>query len=171
MFKQIDDEDFKMRRRNLLGNTLALGFAGWAPRAVWAHHGWSSFDQDRPLYLEGQVVKVKWQNPHAELELDVPVDLRLPADLSTRALPAQSAPIDGRALLGKVALPTRRDKRWEIELAPLTRMQAWRVAEIKPGSRLSVVGFTFSGEKGEPVLRVEYLFIGNEAYALRSSPA
>jgi hypothetical protein len=36
---------------------------------------------------------------------------------------------------------------------------------------LSVVGFTFLGEKGDPVLRVEYLFLDGKAYGLRSSPA
>ena len=39
-------------------------------------------------------------------------------------------------------LPTRKDRGWEIELAPLTRLQAWRVAEIKPGAQVSVLGFT-----------------------------
>ena len=60
---------------------------------------------------------------------------------------------------------------WEIELAPLTRMEAWQVAEIKPGTELSVLGFTFNDEKGEPVLRAEYLWVGGKAYGLRSSPA
>jgi hypothetical protein len=25
---------------------------------AWAHHGWSSFDQNRPIYLEGKATKV-----------------------------------------------------------------------------------------------------------------
>jgi hypothetical protein len=60
---------------------------------------------------------------------------------------------------------------WEIELAPLTRMEAWQVAEIKPGTELSVLGFTLADEKGEPVLRAEYLWVGGKAYGMRSSPA
>jgi hypothetical protein len=138
---------------------------------VLAHHGWSSFDADRPLYLEGRAAKVVWSNPHAEIELDVTPGLKLPADLAKRAVPAQSAGIDGPAILAKTTLPTRSDKRWELELAPLTRLQAWQVAEIKPGTQLSVVGYTFAGEKGEAILRVEYLFVGGKAYGLRSSPA
>jgi len=138
---------------------------------VMAHHGWSSFDADRPLYLEGRAAKVVWSNPHAEIELDVTPGLKLPADLAKRAVPAQSAGIDGPAILAKTTLPTRSDKRWELELAPLTRLQAWQVAEIKPGTQLSVVGYTFAGEKGEAILRVEYLFVGGKAYGLRSSPA
>jgi len=34
-----------------------------------------------------------------------------------------------------------------------------------------VLGYTTSGEKGDPVLRAEYLFVGGRAYGLRSSPA
>ena len=41
------------------------------------------------------------------------------------SLPAQTAPVDGPGLLKAARLPTRRDRRWEIELAPLSPMQAW----------------------------------------------
>jgi hypothetical protein len=136
-----------------------------------AHHGWSSFDQNRPIYLEGKARKVVWRNPHVEFELELPADLKLPPDLARRPVPAQSAPVDGPKLLAAAQLPKRKDKVWEIELAPLTRMEAWQVAEIKPGTELSVLGFTFTDEKGEPVLRAEYLWVGGKAYGLRSSPA
>ena len=52
-----------MKRRPFLLAAVA------APFAARAHHGWSSFDQDRPLFLQGLVTAVSWQNPHAELEL------------------------------------------------------------------------------------------------------
>jgi hypothetical protein len=137
-----------------------------------AHHGWSSFDQGRPLYLEGKAVKVAWRNPHAELVLELPGEgLKLPADLASRSVPAQAAPVDGPALLKAAQLPTRKDRRWDIELAPLPRMQAWGVPEIKVGDPLALLGFTFTGEKGDAVLRVEYLFLGGKTYGLRSSPA
>jgi hypothetical protein len=138
---------------------------------VLAHHGWSSFDTDRPVYLEGRAAKVSWRNPHAEIELELASPLALPADLTKRPVPPQSASIDGPGILAKAVLPTRSDKRWELELAPLTRLEAWKVAEIKPGTPLSVVGYTFAGEKGEAILRVEYLFVDGKAYGLRSSPA
>ncbi|PUA97055.1 hypothetical protein C8C99_1901 [Acidovorax sp. 107] len=154
-----------LQRRHVLIAASAL------PLGVHAHHGWSSFDADRPLYLEGTVSKVRWQNPHAELELELSAALQLPADLAQRAVPAQTAPVDGRALLAKTVLPTRKDRVWEIELAPLTRLQAWQVPEIKPGAALSVVGFTSRDEKGAAVLLAEYLFVGSKAYGLRSSPA
>jgi hypothetical protein len=136
-----------------------------------AHHGWSAFDQDRPIYLEGKVTRVRWANPHAELQIELPQALKLPADLAQRPIPAQTAPVDGKALLARATLPTRKDRSWEIELAPLTRMEAWKVTEIRPGTSISVLGFTLAGEKGDAVLRAEYLFADGKVYGLRSGPA
>ena len=101
-----------MQRREVIQAGAALGLGGWGAAAQ-AHHGWSSFDQDRPLYLEGRAAHVRWRNPHVELALEVPETLRLPADLAQRSLPAQTASIDGPALLARTVLPTRRDRRWE----------------------------------------------------------
>lgn len=103
-----------MERRLLLA---ALAAAPLMPAAVRAHHGWSGFDQDRPLYLEGRAARVTWRNPHAELDLEVPERLVLPADLKQRVLPKQTTAVDGEALLAKTQVPTRRDRRWEVELA------------------------------------------------------
>ncbi len=159
-----------MHRRTLLqaGGALTLGGLGTIARA---HHGWSSFDQGRPVYLEGRAVQVAWRNPHAELMLDVPDNLAVPASLAQRPVPAQSASVDGASLLARAVTPTRKDKRWQIELAPIFRMNQWQVPEVKDGDRIAMVGFTFEGERGEPILRVEYLFIGDKTYGLRSSPA
>jgi len=157
-----------MERRSLLA---AFAAAPWLPATVRAHHGWSGFDQDRPLYLEGRAVKVLWRNPHVELELELPERQALPQDLRQRALPKQTTAVDGAALLAKAQLPTRRDRRWQVELAPLTRLEAWQVQEIKPGTALSVIGFAAPGEQGAAVLRAEYLFVDGKAYGLRSSPA
>ena len=154
-----------MKRRTMLGVGLAL------PAWACAHHGWSSFDQARPLWLEGRASDVAWRNPHVELKLDLSAAMKLPSDLRTRRLPQQMAAVDGPALLAAAALPKRADRVWEVELAPLTRMQAWRVPEIKAGTELAVLGFTFQGEQGKPVLRAEYLFLGEQVFGLRSSPA
>jgi hypothetical protein len=146
-----------MKRRTLLAVTLAP--AATMLRPAHAHHGWSSFDQTRPIYLEGKATKVAWRNPHAELLLDLRQPLALPANLKDRKLPAQSA------------LPTRKDRQWMIELAPLTRLEAWKVPPITDGQPLGVLGFTFADEKGDAILRAEYLFLGDAVYGLRSSPA
>jgi len=155
-----------MRRRTLLIAAAALP-AGTA----FAHHGWSSFDQGRPLYLAGTARKVVWRNPHVEFDLEVAPDLKVPAELAQRPVPAQSASVEGAKLFAAAALPARKDKVWHVECAPLTRMETWKVPEVKDGDRVAMVGYTFPGEKGEPVLRVEYLLVGAGTYGLRSSPA
>lgn len=155
-------------RRRLMAAAALIG-VGVAPAR--AHHGWSGFDPARPLYLEGRVERVRWQNPHAELDLEIPAGLALPSDLAKRPLPPQTAQVDGPGLLAKAAVPRRADRRWTVELAPLTRMEAWSVPRIQPGDTVAVVGFTRRDEAGEPVLRAEYVFVGGRAYGLRSSPA
>lgn len=159
-----------MQRREFVQVAALLGWGGVATGAL-AHHGWSSFDQGRPIYLEGKAANVRWRNPHVELSLELPTALRLPADLGQRALPAQTAGVDGPALLAKAVVPTRRDRRWEVELAPLFRLGQWQMPEIKNGDELSLIGFTFKDEAGEPIVRAEYVFFGGKVYGLRSSPA
>lgn len=156
-----------MNRRHFL---LATGLSAIAYR-VYAHHGWSSFDQSQPLYVRGEVQDVKWANPHVEIDIELAANLALPRDLATRAVPAQQTAIDAAALLAKTRLPTRKDREWEIELAPLTRMEAWKVEPIKKGETIEVVGFTFPKQEGEAILRAEFLFRDGKAYGMRSSPA
>ncbi len=155
-----------MNRRHFL---IATSLAALTHRAH-AHHGWSSFDQTQPIYLQGVVQEVEWANPHVEIDIDVPADLKLPVDLAKRIVPAQQVSIDAAALFAKTNIPTRKDRKWEIELAPLTRMQAWNIEPIKKGESIEVVGFTFPKQEGEAILRVEFLFRGGKVYGLRSSP-
>ena len=150
--------------RLLLISTLA--FSGGP---AFAHHGWSSFDETKPIYVEGVVKSVKWQNPHAELTLEVN-GAAPPAALTRFAVPKQSANVDAVMILGTAKAPMRKDKVWEIELAPMTRMDAWKVAPIKVGEKISVVGYTFKDEKGEAILRTEFLIGNGKVTPLRSSP-
>lgn len=159
-----------MRRRSMMSAAGLAGLGALLSPAVRAHHGWSSFDQTRPLYLEGRTLQVRWRNPHVELELELASPLSLPGDLAGRPVPPQAAPVDGRALLAAATLPRRTDRRWWVELAPLPRVEAWKIPQIRPGDRLAVLGFTFAEEKGAAVLRAEYLFVGTAVYGLRSSP-
>ena len=143
-----------------------LAFSGGA---AFAHHGWSSFDETKPIYVEGVVKSVKWQNPHAEFTLEVN-GAAPPAALTRFAVPKQSANVDAVMILGTAKAPMRKDKVWEIELAPMTRMDAWKVAPIKVGEKISVVGYTFKDEKGEAILRTEFLIGNGKVTPLRSSP-
>jgi hypothetical protein len=68
-------------------------------------------------------------------------------------------------------VPTRKDTRWEIELAPLFRLNQWQMPQVPVGAQLSVLGFTFKDEQGAALLRAEYVFLEGKVYGLRSSPA
>lgn len=163
-----------LRRRQFTAlsalSALALPALWLAPTGARAHHGWSSFDQSRPLFLQGRVSQAQWRNPHAELVLDVNGMAPDLGAVRQRSLPEQAARVDRAALLQALSLPTRTDREWEVELAPLPRMNAWKVAEIKVGERIGVIGFTFTGEQGSAVLRAEYLLVGEQTYGLRSAP-
>lgn len=154
-----------MKRRHFI--QFAAGALLAAP--VLAHHGWSSFDQDKPVYLSGTLTQVRWQNPHAEAMLRVET-AKLPEDLATRSVPAQQQTIDGAGILKKAQLPANATGVWEIEFAPLSRMQAWGLAQPpKIGDRIEVIGYALA-DADKRVLRAEYLFVGGKAYAFRSSP-
>jgi hypothetical protein len=160
----------RVSRRELL---LSLAAAGSLPTlfsaSAHAHHGWSSFDESRPLYFEGEATAVRWQNPHAELELKLSDSLALPPDLAGRAVPAQKTAVDSAAVLKNATLPQKRGT-WTVELAPLTRLVAWQVPEVKTGDRVAVIGYTREGEP-EARTRAEYLLVGGKVYPLRSLPA
>ena len=136
---------------------------------VFAHHGWSSFDQDKPLFLSGTLTKVRWQNPHAEVMLRAD-STKLPEGLSSRTLPAQTQSVDATGILKKVQVPANAAGVWEIEFAPLSRMQQWGLSQApKVGDRIEVIGYALT-DPSKRVLRAEYVFIDGKAYALRSSP-
>ena len=136
---------------------------------AFAHHGWSSFDETKPIYLEGVVKSVKWQNPHAEVMLEVN-RAAPPAALARFAIPKQSANVDAVAVIGSAKAPTRKDAVWEVEFAPMTRMEAWKIAPIKAGEKIAVIGYTFKDEKGAATLRVEFLIGNGKVTPLRSAP-
>jgi hypothetical protein len=153
-----------MHRRFMLAAALAAA----ALPAV-AHHGWSSFNQDQPLYIEGRIKSVQWRNPHAEAVVEVAPALKLPGDLAQRKMPAQSQNVDGAAIASRAQLPAAAAGDWEVEFAPLSRMEAWQVAPLKAGDRVELIGYT--GVPGKPkLMRVEYLIVNGQAYGLRSSP-
>jgi hypothetical protein len=59
----------KTKSMTILG-TAGLLFAAAFP--VFAHHSFSAeFDVDKPVKLEGTVVKMDWVNPHTWLYIDV----------------------------------------------------------------------------------------------------
>lgn len=162
-----------MNRRKtlgLLGAVATAAGAGLISGVASAHHGWSSFDPNRPFYLAGRIKAVRWRNPHAEVDIEPSPGLALPAGLAAREVPAQVSPIDAPALLGRTLVVPKADVVWTVELAPLTRMSAWEVEPLKEGETVEIVGYTLA-DQSEPVLRAEWLFRDGKGYGLRSSPA
>ena len=49
---------------------LALVAVLLAPLPALAHHSYSMFDLQKTVALEATVVRFKWQNPHAFIEID-----------------------------------------------------------------------------------------------------
>ena len=158
-----------MNRRNFFPVIAALVSAPLSQRLL-AHHGWSSFDESRPLYIAGAVKSLKWQNPHAEIVINVAKDATLPADLAKRSVPAQTATVDGAKIFASASLPKKRGN-WTIELSPMTRIDAWKVPAPKVGDTVAAVAYSFKDEKGAAFARVEYLIVGDRIYGLRSLPA
>lgn len=52
----------------LAPSVLALAVLA-APAAALAHHGWANQDESKLTVLEGAIQAVRYQNPHAEIEL------------------------------------------------------------------------------------------------------
>ena len=154
-----------MKRRYFVHLTIGALLA----TPVLAHHGWSSFDQDKPLYLSGTLTQVRWQNPHTEVMLRVDAT-KLPEGIASRTVPAQQQSVDGAGILKKVQVPANAAGVWEVEFAPLSRMQAWGLSQpLNVGDRIEVIGYGLADEN-KRLLRAEYLFINGKAYAFRSSP-
>jgi len=42
-----------------------------AAAPIWAHHGSTGFDQNKPVHLVGKVSLLEWNNPHVVVHLDV----------------------------------------------------------------------------------------------------
>jgi hypothetical protein len=54
-------------------------FAAWlfaaalaAPATALAHHGWSSYDENKPLTLTGTIRQSGYEHPHGYVKLEVP---------------------------------------------------------------------------------------------------
>lgn len=61
-------------RKKIAVFIVALGLAVGGIQTL-AHHAFSAeFDADRPVHLEGTVIKVEWINPHAWVHLRVTKD-------------------------------------------------------------------------------------------------
>jgi hypothetical protein len=110
-----------------IGIAAALALAG----AAAAHHGWGSYDSTKLIKLEGPVVALKYQNPHAEIVMN------------------------------------RDGKKWEIVLAPLSRMEnrGLKREEIETGKVVTVEGY--ARKDGTPEIRAERIIVNGKTVELR----
>ena len=75
----------KLQRKLLV--TLAL-----AALPALAHHGWSEYDQTRPVKLTGKILESGYEHPHGHVRLETPgktwqVVLAPPSRMEARGLP------------------------------------------------------------------------------------
>lgn len=47
----------------------AAALAAAVPAVALAHHGWSSYDESKPITLTGPLHDVSWSNPHASAKM------------------------------------------------------------------------------------------------------
>jgi Family of unknown function (DUF6152) len=165
-----------MKRRDFvlaspaLASLAAFATLATSSTSALAHHGWSSFDEAKPLYFIGKVKSMKWQNPHAEVIITMASEAALPMNLAKRVAPKQSnTSVDGAKVFAAAALPKRRGD-WNLELSPMTRIEAWKIAQPKVGDTVEAIAYTYKDEKGDAVARVEYWIIGEMVYGIRSMP-
>ena len=88
--------------------------AALVPVAALAHHGWSSYDPNAMLTLEGPIKAVKYQNPHGEIELthdgkDWLIVLAPPSRMERRGLAKDMLEVGKRVTV--VGYPSRHDPR------------------------------------------------------------
>ena len=57
-----------MWQSRTLSTALAVSLAV-APASVFAHHGWSSYHEDKPLTVEGVITASSYANPHGTAKL------------------------------------------------------------------------------------------------------
>jgi hypothetical protein len=111
----------------ILGIIGAVALAGIAA----AHHGWGSYDDKKLIKVEGPVLTLKYQNPHAELVMN------------------------------------RDGKKWEIVLAPLSRMETrgLKREDIEVGKTIVVEGY--ARKDGTPEIRAERVIANGKTVELR----
>jgi hypothetical protein len=113
-------------KRALIAAALAA-----LPLALQAHHGWSEYDQDKPLKLTGRVLESGYEHPHGSLRLETPgkvwhVVLAPPSRMDRRGV-AREALVAG-ILVAVEGFPNR-DKAEEMRAERITI--AGKTAELR----------------------------------------
>lgn len=72
------------------------------PAAALAHHGWSEYDSEKPLKLDGKILEAGYEHPHGFVRLETPgktwlVVLAPPSRMERRGLPREQLKPGGEA--------------------------------------------------------------------------
>jgi hypothetical protein len=103
--------------------------AGASSLPAQAHHSFAMFDHAKTVTLNGTVESYSWGNPHVHITVELP-----------------SGTADGPAA-----------GTWDVECASTNIMfrQGWNRMSIKPGDKITVVGFpTKDGSRGVALIYV-----------------
>jgi hypothetical protein len=146
-------------RRVVLG--LALAALLSVPTAE-AHHGWSSYNTQVPLYLEGTVTEVHWRNPHPELVVVIEAPARA-VDPSRVNLPSDA----GTDLRDAVSRATpAAPGRYTVHLPPIARLERAGVsAPPQTGERFVAIAYASCSEAG--TARAAYVGLANGSTAVQ----
>lgn len=58
-----------MLSRFPIRSIVVVGFVVTAATAAFAHHGWSSYDEKKPLTINGTIAESAYTNPHGSIKL------------------------------------------------------------------------------------------------------
>jgi hypothetical protein len=92
---------------------LASAVGGMTAHPVGAHHGWSSYDSDKPLTVTGVIRESGYEHPHGHVRLEVEgartwlVVLAPPSRMENRGLPASALVVGTKATV--MGYPSRKD--------------------------------------------------------------
>src|SRR5215213_5554746 len=142
---------------------LALALAALlSVPAAEAHHGWSSYNTQAPLYLEGIVTEVQWRNPHPELVLVIDAPARA-VDPSRVTLPSDAgADLRDALTRAQPAAPGR----YTLHLPPIARLERAGIsAPPRAGERLVAIAYASCSEAG--TARVAFVGFANGSSAVQ----
>lgn len=152
-----------MNRRELAGIGLLL-IAG----RVRADHPWRPYEGAPPLYVEGNVNTLLWNDPHPHLRLVHRPSVRLPTDLRERKLLPHRDADSTAQLLSRVVVPVF-ERAWRVELPTLAKLLEWGVERPMIGEPAGVIGMPGPEVRGMATLQAVVLFVDGKGYPLGSA--
>ena len=160
-----------MARKKMLmvGLTVLFLTLAFPAAPALAHHDWSAYDTSETVYLSGFVGDVSWQNPHPEVQLEVPNGLGVPEDLAATDISEELEKIGGRQSLERATVPEDAGGTWTVDLESPSFMEGVGMnAPPSVGESLQVVGFL---NRQEPrTLRVESVILADgQTLSVRNS--